>query len=172
MGERLTSEAPSPRFISGGTGPIGTLRDDDGIVVDLRLLQPRIITEETGQDVQVIVREEPVAPQEEPEEVPKIDWMLPSVPTEMIDPSCARTRKMGADPRQKFYTMREAAAMLRHSADWVKTQVKTGRIQGRKVGGKFYVSGFELYRQLGEVGSKEAAARGRSRAKARREAAE
>lgn len=81
------------------------------------------------------------------------DWMNPAVKDDrMVDPVAVRNMVAGLDTRTKLYTLREAAVVLRHAPITMRAWIKAGKLKARKMGGQWFVSGYELSRQIGEVG--------------------
>lgn len=84
---------------------------------------------------------------------PYSDWMNPAVKDgRKIDPVAVRNMVAGLDTRTKLYTLREAAVVLRHAPITMRAWIKAGKLKARKMGGQWFVSGYELSRQIGEVG--------------------
>lgn len=147
MSERLPgSTVPAPRMFVGQGGVLGGT-DTEEETLDIR--------PHARQNVLEVVPEPPVAPsvqQEESEALPKIDWMLPAVPTGKINQASARATQSGMDYRHKLFTVREAAAIFRHSVEWVRKEIRAKRIKARRLGNAYYIPGFEITRLLGGIG--------------------
>lgn len=79
--------------------------------------------------------------------VAKIGWKPGKHVNVVIDPARAKAARHGI--KAHIYTAREAGALLRHSAGWVRKQIKAGRIRAVRLGVQVFIPEREILRLKG-----------------------
>lgn len=56
---------------------------------------------------------------------------------------------LGYNRKVRLYTVREAAVIMRHGPQWIRDQIRSGKMSAVRFGQEYFIHSFELNRWMG-----------------------